>query len=86
MSLEGLAIELAPYNVRVNAIAPGYIKTDMISEEMNNPKILKQLETTTLFGRLGQPSEVASVAVFLASGLSSYITGQTIIVDGGYLA
>jgi 3-oxoacyl-[acyl-carrier protein] reductase len=76
-----LSKELGPKGIRVNAIAPGVIKTPMtgvLSEELLDVKILK-----SDLGRIGTPSEVANLILFLASDLSAYITGQTIRVDGG---
>ena len=85
MLTRGLAHELGQYNIRVNAIAPGAIKTEMLRPVWDNPEGLKLLEAMIPLGRLAEPSEIASVALFLASNASSYVTGQTIIVDGGYL-
>ena len=75
-----LAQELAP-GVRVNAVAPGLVKTDMARAlwEPNEARIGASMP----LGRLGEPSDIANAAVFLASDLASWITGQTIIVDGG---
>ena len=78
---KSLAKELAPNNIRVNAIAPGFINTDMTK---NLPKdkyeeILKSIK----MGRVGKPEDVANTALYLASDLSSYVTGQIIGVDGG---
>ena len=81
-----LAVEWAPYNIRVNAIGPGYIETDMTAGLRKKPALYESLIRQTPMGRLGKPEEVASVAVFLASDAASYITGQTIFVDGGWLA
>lgn len=78
-----LALELAEFNIRVNAIAPGVIKTPMSWRYWNNPELLKKSESKIPVGRLGTPEEVASAVLFLASDLSSYITGQTLLVDGG---
>ncbi len=88
MLTRGLAKELADYNIRVNAIAPGWIRTEMSREIWSQPEseYAKQELAKILLGRLGEPSEVANVALFLASDLSSYITGTTIVVDGGELA
>jgi 3-oxoacyl-[acyl-carrier protein] reductase len=74
------AKELAPHNIRVNAISPGMIDTDML-HGIGDDRILSNLENIKL-GRLGTPAEIAQTAVFLASDMSSYITGQIIGVDG----
>lgn len=78
---KSLAKELASRNVNVNAVAPGYIDTDMTKVLPDNIKqeVLKLIP----LGRMGQPEDVANVVAFLCSDMSSYITGQTIIVDGG---
>ena len=81
-----LARQLGSYGIRVNAIAPGAIKTDMIQILWSNPEILKQAELQIPLGRIAEPGEIASVALFLASDASSYITGHTILADGGLLA
>ncbi len=78
---KSLAKELSPRGVRVNAIAPGYIQTDML--DTIAPSSLKQIEQEILMGRIGQCEEIAQVVSFLASPAASYITGQTIVVDGG---
>ena len=82
----GLARELASYNVRVNAIAPGAVKAEMSKRLWSDPETLKQIEAEIPLGRIAEPSDVSSVAVFLASDASRYITGSTIVVDGGLLA
>lgn len=82
----GLARELASYNIRVNAIAPGLIRTELNKVVWSDPERLKQEEARIPLGRFAEPSEIASVALFLASDAASYITGQTIIADGGLLA
>ncbi len=76
---KSLAKEVASYNIRVNAVAPGYIETDMTKELKQKENLLKLIP----FGRLGRPEEVAKVVSFLASDKSGYITGQVIKVDGG---
>ena len=82
----GLARELASYNIRVNAIAPGSIITEMTKDLWwSDPERLKQEEARIPLGRVAEPSEIATVALFLASDMSSYITGHTIVVDGGFL-
>jgi len=79
------ARELGPHGVRVNALAPGRILTDMTFEAVKGEGGAKFLERVAL-GRNGEAHEMAGPAVFLASGMSSYITGTTIPVDGGFLA
>lgn len=76
-----LARELAPYGIRVNAIAPGFIATDMVAN-LPEDKIQEYLTQIPL-GRLGKVEEVAELAAFLASDEASYITGQTLVIDGG---
>jgi NAD(P)-dependent dehydrogenase (short-subunit alcohol dehydrogenase family) len=81
-----LAIALVEYGIRVNAIGPGTIGTELARNAVLNSEAARQkVMSRTPMGRLGEPAEVASVAVFLASAASSYITGQTIYVDGGRL-
>ena len=86
MLTKALAWELGPYNIRVNAIAPGNIKTEMTRSWWSDPELLKRMETDRPLGRFGQPSEIASVALFLASDAASYITGETIVADAGKVA
>jgi 3-oxoacyl-[acyl-carrier protein] reductase len=76
-----LAVELAPRNVTVNAIAPGFIETDM-SEAVRN-KAGDMIKKFIPMRRIGQPDDIAKVAVFLASADSAYVTGQVLTVDGG---
>lgn len=85
------AVEYGRSGVRCNAICPGVVKTTMLIElEDSHPEVLKDLldttETTTPLGRLGQPMEIASAAVFLASDESTFLTGAVIPIDGGYTA
>ncbi len=82
----GLAWDLSPYNIRVNAICPGWIRTEFARSLRDNPERLKKVEAEIPLGRLGEPSEIGTVALFLASDASSYMTGSTIIADGGLLA
>ena len=81
-----LAKELASCNIRVNAIAPGSTRTPMVELLFNDSKALKEKEAEIPIGRMAEPEEIANVALFLASDLSSYIIGTTIVVDGGRLA
>jgi len=83
---EALAVELAPYNIRVNAISPGMIETSMISSVKQDPKIIEAMLARIPMHRAGRPEEVSNLVLFLASEESSYITGSTIIADGGWLA
>jgi len=80
------AMALAPHGIRVNAIGPGTILTDMGQAIMNNEEMKQRVMSRTPLGRCGEPSEVASFAAFLASDDASYLTGQTIYPDGGRLA
>jgi NAD(P)-dependent dehydrogenase (short-subunit alcohol dehydrogenase family) len=87
-----LAPEVGRYGVRVNGIAPGTIDTPMLQRDlggMNREEadaFLRQVEQANALGRIGRPDEIAAVAVFLASDASSYVTGTTIVADGGYLS
>lgn len=77
-----LALELAPSNIRVNAVAPGCIQTDML--RALGPETLEELAAQTPLGRLGMPEDVAAAAAFLAGDEASFITGQILTVDGGF--
>ena len=81
-----LALELAQYNIRVNAIAPYLVKTKFSQPLWGEPETLRQLEAEIPLGRLAEPSDITGSVLFLASDASAYITGQTIIVDGGLSA
>ena len=83
MLTQVLALELADYNVRVNAIAPGLIKTEMSAALWSAPKVFEQIRQAIPLGRMANTSEIARVALFLASDASSYMIGQTLLVDGG---
>lgn len=83
---EAMALELAPYNIRVNAISPGMIETPMIDSVKSDPKSMEGMLARVPMKRVGQPQEVSNLVLFLASAESSYITGSTVVVDGGWLA
>ena len=78
-----LAAEYGPDNVRVNCIAPGLIKTDFARALWENPKTLERVTATAPLKRIGLPEEIAGAAVFLAAPAGNFITGQSIVVDGG---
>ncbi|WP_114389792.1 SDR family NAD(P)-dependent oxidoreductase [Notoacmeibacter marinus] len=77
------AVELAAWGIRVNGVAPGTIATDMVANLTDNPGIRDQILSRTPLGRLGEPDEVAELVKFLVSGRAAYMTGETILVDGG---
>jgi len=78
-----LAVEWGPRNVRVNCIAPGLVRTDFARALWENPETYKQATQRYPLRRIGEPDEIAGTAIFLASQAGSFITGQTIVVDGG---
>jgi NAD(P)-dependent dehydrogenase (short-subunit alcohol dehydrogenase family) len=78
-----MALSLAPHGIRVNAIGPGSIMTELLESVMDKPEVRNRIMSRTPIGRIGEPSEVAAIAVFLASDDASYITGQIIYADGG---
>lgn len=80
------ALGLAGHGIRVNAIGPGSIMTDILKTVMTDEAARRAILSRTPLGRIGEPEEVASVALFLASDMASYITGQTIYPDGGRMA
>jgi NAD(P)-dependent dehydrogenase (short-subunit alcohol dehydrogenase family) len=80
-----MAIELAKYNINVNAIGPGIIDTDMTKDFLNDPTAKAQFLSRIPIGRIGKPEDIAPLAVYLASEESSYVTGETFYVDGGWL-
>jgi glucose 1-dehydrogenase len=83
MVTRNLSIELAPYGITINNIAPGAIETPINTALLNNPALLKSLLDNIPLARLGKTSDVSGVAAFLASSDADYITGTTIVVDGG---
>ena len=83
MMMRNAAIELAPYKIRVNNVAPGAIATPINADTLNHPERVAMLKMIVPLMRMGKPEEVAEVALFLASDRSSYVTGSTYYVDGG---
>jgi NAD(P)-dependent dehydrogenase (short-subunit alcohol dehydrogenase family) len=81
-----MAVGLAPHGIRVNAIGPGSIMTEILKSVANDREAMRRILSRTPLGRIGQPEEVAAVAAFLASDDASYMTGETVFVDGGRLA
>ena len=79
-----MALELAPYNILVNALAPGYVNTDL-TKKNNTSAELDAIAQQIPLGRLADPYEIAECVAFLCSPKNSYITGQVIVIDGGYL-
>lgn len=83
---EAMALELAPFNIRVNAVAPGAIDTSMASAVTEDSKTRESTLARIPLHRIGKPEEVSNLVLFLASDASSYMTGSTIVIDGGWLA
>ena len=81
--VRNLASEFGPKGVRVNAIAPGLVRTDFAKALWENPDTLKAVTSVAALQRIGEPHEIAGAAVFLASDAASFVTGQALIVDGG---
>lgn len=81
-----MALALAPYGIRVNAIGPGSIQTDMLLATNDDPEARTRILSRTPLKRIGEPMEIASIAAFLASEDAAYMTGQTVYADGGRLA
>jgi NAD(P)-dependent dehydrogenase (short-subunit alcohol dehydrogenase family) len=81
---KSLAVEWAPYNIRVNAVAPGYVKTEMTP--VDRPEFTRYWIEDAPQQRFALPEEIAPSVVFLASGASSFVTGSILVVDGGYTA
>ncbi len=84
MLTKSLASDYAEFNIRVNAIAPGYINTPMTNLPKENEHWYDKWNKFTPMGRMGNPEEVATAALFLCSPASSYVTGEVLVVDGGY--
>jgi NAD(P)-dependent dehydrogenase (short-subunit alcohol dehydrogenase family) len=84
--LHTAANELGPYGIRINAVCPGLIRTRLTASSFSNPRVLSDYFKHIALGRGGEPEEVAQAVMFLASDLASYITGTTLVVDGGQMA
>jgi len=80
-----LALDLGKYKINVNAIAPGVIETDMTNDMLTDENVKTALLSKIPYGRIGKPDDIANAVAFLASDESEYITGHTIVVDGGWL-
>jgi NAD(P)-dependent dehydrogenase (short-subunit alcohol dehydrogenase family) len=78
-----LAVEWGKHNIRINCIAPGLVKTDFARALWENPELLARTQAVTPLGRIGDPADIGGIAVFLASRAGAFITGQTIVADGG---
>ena len=82
--VKALAVELAPHNIRVNAVAPGYVMTEMTKRGLSTQEWVKLWKEMTPMHRFADPSEIAYTMLFLASDAASYVTGAILLVDGGY--
>ena len=80
---KSLALELGPHNINVNTIAPGWFETEMVEDELGDPRTRKFFLSKTPLGRFGAPEELGGTAVYLASKASDFMTGETVFVDGG---
>ena len=83
---KAMALDLAEKNIRVNSIGPGYVKTEMTKKSWLNRKKKKNRSERIMLNRWANPSDIADVCLFLGSNLASYINGQEIYVDGGWLS
>ena len=81
--VRNIATEFGPHNIRANALAPGLIRTDFAKALWEDPETLKNVTSTASLRRIGEPEEIAGAAVFLASSAGSFMTGQTVVIDGG---
>ena len=80
-----LALDLGSYKINVNGVAPGVIATEMTKDMLSDEKVKSALLQNIPYNRIGKPEDIASAVVFLVSDESEYITGQTLVVDGGWL-
>ena len=85
MLMRTIAVELAPHNITVNNIAPGAVATPINKETLGDEDLLNELLSAIPLDRMGQPEEVADLAVYLASDQSAYVTGSTFVIDGGMM-
>jgi len=83
---EAMAVELAPLGINVNAISPGVIETKMAESVISDPAAKETILKRVPKGRVGQPKDIASAVVYLASEEADYVTGAVLVVDGGWLA
>jgi len=81
--MQSCAIALGPYNIRCNAVLPGTIATDINKDDLSDLDKRKRMEQRTPLGRLGEPEDLAGPIVFLASDMARYVTGASLLVDGG---
>lgn len=83
---QSMAIEFAPYNIKVNAVAPTFTRTPLAEKALQNPEFRADVLKRILLGRLAEPEEIASAVIYLASDAANMVTGHTIAVDGGWTA
>lgn len=81
-----LALDLAPRGIRVNAVAPGYVRTAMTEASYQVPETRRQREERTMLGRWGEPDEIVGGVIYLASNAASYVTAHELVIDGGWTA
>ncbi|CDQ19037.1 3-oxoacyl-[acyl-carrier protein] reductase [Halobacillus karajensis] len=82
---KSLALEFAPYGIRVNTVSPGFAETPLTEEGLRNKRFEEAIQKNTALGRIGKPEEIAAVITFAASKEASYMTGSDLLVDGGWL-
>jgi 3-oxoacyl-[acyl-carrier protein] reductase len=80
---KSLAVELAPYGIRANCVAPGWVETDMTRRTLQEPNVGDEIRRVIPLGRPGRPEEIANAVIFLASDEASFITGEILNVNGG---